>query len=233
MAWTLACCAVMIVTDAPLVLALDTSTVVNVGLAQGERVLATATVADQMAHVEQLMPLVSECLDVAGIGVAELDQLVVGLGPGPFTGLRVGVVTAQVLSYLLRIGLRGICSLDVLAAQFRSERSESPGEFVVATDARRREVYWARYSPLGVRLGEPGVSRPSDVPRLPVIGPAADLYQDQLQAVPGPRSMDPGVLATTGATLPDAGHEPLYLRHPDATELTRPKSVLRYQGAAR
>jgi tRNA threonylcarbamoyl adenosine modification protein YeaZ len=220
----------MIMTDAPLVLALDTSTVVNVGLARGERVLATATVADRMAHVEQLMPLVSECVDAAAVRVADLGQLVVGLGPGPFTGLRVGVVTAQVLSHVLRIGLRGVCSLDVLAAQFAGE---SPGEFVVATDARRREVYWARYSPLGVRLGEPRVSRPRDVPRLPAIGPAADLYADQLQAVPGPRSMDPGVLATTGATLPDAGHEPLYLRHPDATELTRPKSVLHYQGAAR
>jgi tRNA threonylcarbamoyl adenosine modification protein YeaZ len=227
---TSACCAVMIMTDAPLVLALDTSTVVNVGLARGERVLATATVADQMAHVEQLMPLVSECLDVAGIPVAELNQLVVGLGPGPFTGLRVGVVTAQVLSYLLHIGLRGVCSLDVLAAQFAGQ---SPAEFVVATDARRREVYWAHYSAAGVRLGEPTVARPSDVPRLPTIGPGADLYPDQLQAVPGPRSMDPGVLATHGATLPDAGHEPLYLRHPDATELTRPKSVLHYQGARR
>jgi tRNA threonylcarbamoyl adenosine modification protein YeaZ len=217
-------------TDALLVLALDTSTVVNVGLACGDRVLATATVADQMAHVEELMPLVSECVDAAAVRVADLGQLIVGVGPGPFTGLRVGVVTARMLSYVLRIGLRGVCSLDVLAAQFLGE---SPGEFVVATDARRREVYWARYSPLGVRLGEPRVSRPSDLPRLPVIGPAADLYADQLQAVPGPRSMDPAVLATTGATLPDAGHEPLYLRHPDATELTRPKSVLHYQGAAR
>ncbi len=222
--------AVVIMTEAPLVLALDTSTVVNVGLARGERVLATATVADQMAHVEQLMPLVAECVDAAGVRVADLGQLVVGLGPGPFTGLRVGVVTAQVLGYVLRIELRGVCSLDVLAAQFVGE---SAGEFLVATDARRREVYWARYSSLGVRLGEPRVSRPSDVPRLPVIGPAADLYADQLHAVPGPRSMDPAVLVTTGATLPDAGHEPLYLRHPDATELTRPKSVLHYQGAAR
>lgn len=221
---------VVIMTDALLVLALDTSTVVNVGLACGDRVLATATVADQMAHVEELMPLVSECVDAAAVRVADLGQLIVGVGPGPFTGLRVGVVTARMLSYVLRIGLRGVCSLDVLAAQFLGE---SPGEFVVATDARRREVYWARYSPLGVRLGEPRVSRPSDLPRLPVIGPAADLYADQLQAVPGPRSMDPAVLATTGATLPDAGHEPLYLRHPDATELTRPKSVLHYQGAAR
>jgi tRNA threonylcarbamoyladenosine biosynthesis protein TsaB len=230
MQWTLACCGVMIVTDVPLVLALDTSTVVNVGLARGERVLATATVADQMAHVEQLMPLVSECVDTAGIRMAELDQLIVGLGPGPFTGLRVGVVTAHVLSYALSLPLHGVCSLDVLAAQFAEG---SQGEYVVATDARRREVYWARYSPVGVRLGEPGVSRPSDVPRLPVIGPAADLYKDQLRAVPGPRSIDPGVLATSGATLPEAGQEPLYLRHPDATELTRPKSVLHYQGAHR
>jgi tRNA threonylcarbamoyl adenosine modification protein YeaZ len=220
----------MIMIDAPLVLALDTSTVVNVGLARGDRVLATASVADRMAHVEELMPLVSECVDAAAVRVADLGQLVVGVGPGPFTGLRVGIVTARMLSYVLRIGLHGVCSLDVLAAQFLGE---SPGEFVVATDARRREVYWARYSPLGGRLGEPRVSRPSDLPRLPVIGPAADLYADQLQAVPGPRSMDPAVLATTGATLPDAGHEPLYLRHPDATELTRPKSVLHYHGAAR
>jgi tRNA threonylcarbamoyl adenosine modification protein YeaZ len=221
---------VMIITDMRLVLALDTSTVVNVGLARGDQVLATATVSDQMAHVEQLMPLVSECLDAAEVRAVDLDQLVVGVGPGPFTGLRVGVATAHVLGFVLGIGLRGVCSLDVLAAQFVGQR---PEEFVVATDARRREVYWARYNARSIRVEEPKVSRPADVPRLPVIGPAADIYPDQLLAVPGPRSMDPAVLATTGATLPDTGQEPLYLRHPDATELTRPKSVLHYQGAAR
>ena len=213
-----------------LVLALDTSTVVNVGLASRDRALATATVADQMAHVEQLIPLVSECLDTAGVAVGDLEQLIVGVGPGPFTGLRVGVVTAQVLSRVLGLKLRGICSLDVVAAQFAGAGS---ADFVVATDARRREVYWARYSRGGVRLGDPQVSRPSEVPRLPTIGPAADLYADQLEAVPGPRSLDPGVLATRGPTLPDVGHEPAYLRHPDATELTRPKSVLHYQGVRR
>jgi tRNA threonylcarbamoyl adenosine modification protein YeaZ len=221
---------VIIVSEAGLVLAMDTSTVVNVGLASGDRVLATATVADQMAHVEQLMPLVSECLDSAGVAIGDLERLVVGVGPGPFTGLRVGVVTAQVLSHLLGVELRGICSLDVVAAQFTGSDA---AEFVVATDARRREVYWARYSRGGVRLGDPQVSRPSDVPRLPTIGPAADLYPDQLEAVPGPRLLDPGVLATRGPTLPDVGHEPAYLRHPDATELTRPKSVLHYQGVRR
>jgi tRNA threonylcarbamoyl adenosine modification protein YeaZ len=174
--------------------------------------------------------LVSECLDTAGIAVGDLEQLIVGVGPGPFTGLRVGVVTAQVLSRVLGLELRGICSLDVVAAQFAGAGS---ADFVVATDARRREVYWARYSRGGVRLGDPQVSRPSDVPRLPTIGPSADLYADQLEAVPGPRSLDPGILATRGPTLPDVGHEPAYLRHPDATELTRPKSVLHYQGVRR
>lgn len=220
----------MIMTEARLVLALDTSTVVNVGLARDDRLLGTATIADQMAHVEQLMPLVAECLDAAGVAPRDLDQLVVGVGPGPFTGLRVGMVTAQVLSAALDLELRGVCSLDVLAAQFAGA---CPGEFVVATDARRREVYWATYTSAGVRLGDPRVSRPSDVPRLPTIGPAAHLYADQLQTVPGPRSLDPGVLATRGRTLPDAGHEPMYLRHPDATEMTRPKSVLHYQGVRR
>ena len=217
-------------TEASLVLALDTSTVVNVGLAQGQRVLATASVADQMAHAEQLMPLISDCLDDAGVRPDDLGRLIVGLGPGPFTGLRVGVATAHVLSYALQLELRGVCSLDVFAAQFAGA---SAGDFVVATDAKRREVYWAHYGADGVRRGEAAVSRPSDVPRLPTIGPAADLYKDQLQAVPGPRAMDPGMLATRGAMLPDAGHEPLYLRHPDATELTRPKSVLHYQGVRR
>ena len=230
-----ACCAVLlmvvlIMTKAALVLALDTSTVVNVGLARGDRVLATATVADQMAHVEQLMPLVSECLDAAGAQVSDLEQVVVGLGPGPFTGLRVGVVTAQVLGQVLGLELRGVCSLDVVAAQFAGAGS---AEFVVATDARRREVYWARYSSDGVRFGDPRVSRPGEVPRLATVGPAADLYPDQLDAVRGPRSMDPAVLARRGATLPDVGTEPLYLRHPDATELTRPKSVLHYPGVRR
>jgi len=220
----------MIMTEASLVLALDTSTVVNVGLAQGQRVLATASVADQMAHAEQLMPLISDCLDDAGVRPDDLGRLIVGLGPGPFTGLRVGVATAHVLSYALQLELRGVCSLDVFAAQFAGA---SAGDFVVATDAKRREVYWAHYGADGVRLGEPRVSQPGDVPRLPTIGPAADLYKDQLQAVPGPRAMDPGMLATRGAMLPDAGHEPLYLRHPDATELTRPKSVLHYQGVRR
>ena len=207
-----------------LVLALDTATVVNVGLARGAQVLAAATVADRMAHAEQLMPLVAEVLSGGGVRVADLDRIVVGLGPGPFTGLRVGVVTAQILATVAGAGLHGVCSLDVLAAAHAAARP--PGEFVVATDARRREVYWARYAADGTRTQGPAVDRPDAVPRCPTVGPAVDLYPDQLDGVAGPRSLDPGVMAIHGLTLPDAGREPLYLRRPDATEPSRPKSVL-------
>ena len=208
-----------------LVLALDTATVVNVGLARGSQVLAVATLADRMAHAESLMPLVADTLARAGVRVADLDQIVVGLGPGPFTGLRVGVVTAQILTTVAGLSLHGVCSLDVLAAEHAAAGTD--GEFVVATDARRREVYWAGYAADGTRLSGPAVDRPDAVPRRPTIGPAGDLYPDQLAVVAGPRGLDPGVMAVAGPALPDAGREPLYLRRPDATEPSRPKSVLR------
>jgi tRNA threonylcarbamoyl adenosine modification protein YeaZ len=208
-----------------LVLAMDTSTVVNVGLADGDQVLAQITIADRMAHAEQLMPAVRDCLGQAAVRLAEIGRIIVGLGPGPFTGLRVGVVTAQVLARVSGAELRGVCSLDVLAAQFAGQ---SPSEeFLVATDARRREVYWATYAADGRRTTGPAVSAPSDLPRLPAVGPAVDLYPDRLVAAPGPRALNPGVLAVRGPSLPDAGREPLYLRRPDATEPTRRKSVLR------
>ena len=88
-------------TAARVVLGLDTSTVVNVALARGTVVLAQASVSDRLAHVEQLMPLVRQVLDAAGLRIVDVDMIVVGLGPGPFTGLRVGVVTAQVLALSL------------------------------------------------------------------------------------------------------------------------------------
>ena len=208
----------------PLVLGLDTATTVAVGLARGAEVLQVAGVADRMAHAEQLTPLVREVLRAAGLRPGDLHHVVVGLGPGPFTGLRVGVVTAQVLAAALGIPWRGVCTLDVVAAQHAP--ASGGGEFVVATDARRREVYWARYAADGTRLEGPLVGPPAAVPRLPAVGPGADLYPGRLQAVPGPRVLDAGVLAARGLDLADAGREPLYLRRPDAAEPTRRKSVL-------
>ena len=152
MGWTSAYCGVMIMTDAPLVLALDTSTVVNVGLARGDQVLATATVADQMAHVEQLMPLVSECVDAAGVRMADLDQARCRAWPGAV--YRPAGRCRHCAGAQLRAAHPAAWCLQSRRAS-RAIRWTEPGEFVVATDARRREVYWARYSRLGVRLEEP------------------------------------------------------------------------------
>lgn len=215
----------------PLVLGIDTSTVVSVGLAQGAQVLQVATVEDRMAHVEQLTPLIRRALSAAGVQPGDLDRIVVGLGPGPFTGLRVGIATARVLASVRQIPLQGVCSLDVLAIQYATERPA--GQFLVATDARRREVYWARYSADGQRLDGPQVNLPAEVPRLPTVGPATVLYPEQLSVVPGPRVLDPGVLASLGTSLPDAGTEPLYLRRPDAALPTRAKSVLTWRADRR
>lgn len=215
--------------SAPVTLALDTSTVVAAGVARGSEVLAAVAVRDKMQHVEQLVPLIQRALAEAGLTLAEVGRIVVGLGPGPFTGLRVGVATAQVLAAATGLELRGVCSLDVIAAQLRAEHRTPATEqhgFVVATDARRKEVYWACYDLSGSRVDGPRVSVPEDVPALPTIGPAADLYPDRLHAALGPRTLDAGVLAAIGWELPDAGIEPLYLRRPDAAEPTRPKPVL-------
>ena len=208
----------------PLVLGIDTSGSVSVGLARGGAVLARATLHDRMAHVEQLVPLIDRTLAEAELAVPDIEAVVVGLGPGPFTGLRVGIVSAQVLADVRGLPLHGVCSLDVIAAEHA--RAGGVDEFVVAADARRREVYWARYAGDGSRLEGPQVGSPEEVPRLPTVGPGADLYPQRLTVAPGPRRLDPGVVALHGLALPDAGREPLYLRRPDAAEPTRRKSVL-------
>ena len=233
----------MMITDPPppaRVLALDTSTVVTVGVARGREVLAVGTVEDRMSHAEQLMPLVDRCLTAARLRPADIDALVVGLGPGPFTGLRVGIVTAQVLSSVLRRPLHGVCSLDVIAADHALHRAaeegggrDQAGDFLAVSDARRREVYWARYTAAGVRVGPPQVGAPDTLPELPVVGPGAALCAGHHQPTGSPDRLDPGVLATRGLQLPEAGREPLYLRRPDAVVSTRPKSVLHFHEGRR
>lgn len=213
----------------PVVLALDTSMLAAAGVARGSTVLGSGVVEDRMQHVEQLMPLVARVLADAGLTIAHVDRIVVGLGPGPFTGLRVGVATAQVIAAARALPLRGICTLDVLAAQYVAEHpfgGRGEEDFLVASDARRKEVYWARYSAAGVRRDGPRVSLPEEVPPLPTIGPGADLYADRLSAVLGPRRLDAGLMAARGGDLADEGIEPLYLRRPDAAEPSRRKSTL-------
>ncbi len=202
-----------------IVVGIDTSTDVCAGVAIDGRVAASGTVADRRAHAEQLMPLVTRVLTEAGVALADVDAFVVGVGPGPFTGLRVGVVTAATLADVLGVGVRGVCSLDAVAAAW----VEAPAEFVVVSDARRREVYWARYAS-GRRVEGPCVTAPDAVPALPLAGPGAGLVP--AGEVAGPTALDAGVLALRGADLADEGLEPLYLRRPDAEVATRVKSTL-------
>ncbi len=208
-----------------LVLGIDTSTVVCAGLARGGEVVASAMVDDSRAHVEQLMPLVTRLLRDEGLAVHDLGAVAVGVGPGPFTGLRVGVVAACVLAEALQVPVRGVCSLDALAVQAVTAGLVDT-DFVVASDARRRELYWARYDRTGARVGEPQVSAPGELPALPTCGPGATVHVIPGTTVDGAHMLDAGVLAASAWTLPDVGLEPLYLRRPDAEAPKARKSSL-------
>lgn len=204
----------------PLVLGLDTATDVRVGLARDGKVLVSRAIGNRRAHAEQLLPLVNQVLAEVGAAPSDLTSIVVGVGPGPFTGLRVGVVSALTLAELLGIGVRGVCTLDVIAAEW--VRQGAPQEFAVVADARRKEVYWATYRGDGSRVEGPSVGAPSQVPALPLAGPGAGLVGEGV----GPDAVNAGLLALLGSELPDAGLEPLYLRRPDAEVPTKAKSTL-------
>lgn len=211
--------------ESPVVLAVDTSHQVAVGLARDGEVLATRAVPDARSHVEQLTPSVIACLDDAGLVIGDIGSVVIGLGPGPFTGLRVGIVSGWTLAATLGVDWEGVCSLDVIARQWPA--GTAPDEFVVCSDARRSELYWARYRD-GERVDGPNVGRPGELPDLPTVGPGVGHYGEELgdRVIDGPRALDAGVMATIGWQLPSAGAEPLYLRRPDAAEPGRRKSAL-------
>lgn len=203
------------------VLAIDTAVAVAAGIAVDGRIAAETTLTGDRNHVEQLTPVVSRLAVEAGLALTDVTEIVVGMGPGPFTGLRVGIVSAQVLASTLGVPLHRVCTLDALAAQW----DDAPSEFVVVTDARRKEVYWAWYRD-GARVAGPNVTAPGDVPELPAAGPGVTLCPHLSKATDALDQVRAGVLAGRGASLPDAGATPLYLRRPDATVPQHTKSVL-------
>src|SRR5215469_5837168 len=222
-----------------LLLALDTSTpAVTVALHDGAAVVSEVSAVDARRHGELLSAFVDEALRKASAAFGDLTAVAVGIGPGPYTGLRAGVVTARVLGSALAIRTDGICSLDIIAAQAASGRSFpragaalDESDFLVVTDARRREVYWARYRPGGQRIEGPLVSRPADLPAgLAVAGEAGLVPADHGGRALEPRYPSAAVLAKLAverlqAGLPPEPAEPLYLRRPDAREPGRPKRV--------
>ena len=209
-----------------LLLAFDTATpAVTVALHDGQRVLAESSTVDARRHGELLAPSIAEVL--AGAEPRDLTGIVVGVGPGPFTGLRVGVVTARVFGRTLGIPVHGVCTLDALA---RAAAGRAGQDFLAVTDARRKELYWARYSAAGERLDGPAVNRPDDLPPgLPLAGQAVSLYPALGQSI-WPEHPSAAVLATLAAERLAAGQdflppEPLYLRRPDAQIPGPPKRV--------
>jgi tRNA threonylcarbamoyladenosine biosynthesis protein TsaB len=214
-----------------LVVGFDTATpAVSVAVHDGDRVLAEASAADGRRHGELLAPMIAKVLADAGASRANLTAVAVGVGPGPYTGLRVGVVTARVLGAVLGIPVHGVCSLDVIAAAVTSPAGR---EFAVATDARRKEVYWARYAAGGRRLEGPLVGPAAAIPgaaELPVAGAGGQLYPEAFGEVIEPAYPDAGTLCGLVAAQIAAGQpvlpaEPLYLRRPDAREPGPPKRV--------
>jgi len=206
---------------AKVILAMDTATpAVTAGVLrlEGVEVLAERVTVDARAHAEQLTPNVLAALADAGLTVNDLDAVVVGCGPGPFTGLRVGMATAAAYGHALGVPVHGVCSLDAIGVETR-------GDALVVTDARRREVYWARYRD-GVRVDGPAVNAPTDVPAdahavagspehaalfdLPTLSPAYPTVSGLVRAV-------------ANWTAEPAPLVPLYLRRPDA----KPSAVAR------
>ncbi|MQW76020.1 tRNA (adenosine(37)-N6)-threonylcarbamoyltransferase complex dimerization subunit type 1 TsaB [Nocardioides sp. dk4132] len=200
-----------------MLLAFDTATPqVSLALHDGADVVVELTSERPMKHGEQLAPLIAAGLERAGITRHDLTALAVGVGPGPFTGLRVGLVTARTLAMVLEIPVYGMCSLDVLAL----EAAPTLGTpFLVATDARRKEVYLASYDADGTRIEGPVVAKPAAVASdLPVVGEGGALYPEAFPHAGGPQRPSAGWLARAVAEeLADLlDPEPLYLRRPDA-----------------
>jgi len=211
------------------VLAVDTSTSVSVAVSAGAD-WAMGGSDDPRGHTESVAPLMRDLLARAGVSAADVTDVVVGNGPGPFTGLRVGIVSGLVFGHARGIPVHGVCSLDVLAQQ--AVEHVGAGEFLVATDARRKEVYWARYRvdpdrderDRAVRLTDPAVTRPAELPEdirsLPTAGRGPVLYPELFPHPVAVLDVSAGVLTDLAVQRLDAGLElpvePLYLRRPDA-----------------
>jgi tRNA threonylcarbamoyl adenosine modification protein YeaZ len=217
------------------VLAIDTATpaitagVVRFDPTTQETLAARATV-DPRAHGELLTPHLADALTEAGLDFEDVDAIVCGTGPGPFTGLRVGMVTAASLAHALAVPLYGVHTHDAIAADATTREP-----LLVVTDARRREVYWTAYHPTGTT--GPDVLTPAHLAeRLPDLGVTvaaghgARLYADVLglpviePAYPSPAGLVKAAAKDIETATP-SHFRPLYLRRPDAVEPAARKKV--------
>lgn len=230
------------------VLAVDTSGAITVGVVRDAALLAGRHVEEDRRHAELLAPLVKAVLAEAGLRPNDLAAVVAGTGPAPFTGLRAGLVTARMLAVAIGVPVLGVSSLDVLAAQAFADPGlagsldgDPPPEVLVVTDARRREVYAARYVAAagGAGTGEPtcvwgpAVVTPgalaADIGAAVAVGPGTRRHPDVLGPERGPMVVDAVHLVRLGLDRAERGveqpTEPLYLRRPDVTPAPGRKRV--------
>jgi tRNA threonylcarbamoyl adenosine modification protein YeaZ len=212
-------------------LALDTSTpLVSVALYDDGEIVDAATSERPLQHGEQLAPMVSAALERVGAIRQDVTAVAAGVGPGPYTGLRVGLVTARTLGFALGIPVYGVCSLDVLAVEAVDAGAAAP--LVATLDARRKELFWAEYDETGRRVGDLHVDRPQAVAEqlvdgAVVVGAGPRLHPDVFPNAAGPEGPSAATLALVvaeeRAELVDP--EPIYLRRPDAVAPGPPKKV--------
>ena len=215
-----------------MLLAFDTATpLVTVALHDGEDVVAELRLgaADEARRAARAADRPGARAR-PGSSARTSPRSAVGVGPGPFTGLRVGLVTARTLGFVLEIPVYGVCTLDVLAVEAVDTGAVDATDFVVATDARRKEVYLATYDGDGARLDGPGgrPSRPTSPPSCRWWARAPCSTRRRSRTPVGPdaaerRLAGRAVIAEERAELHDP--EPLYLRRPDAAAPGTPKPV--------
>ena len=208
-----------------MLLAFDTATPqVTVALHDGDSVVASYESAESMRHGEMLAPGIRRVLADANARAADVTGIAVGVGPGPFTGLRVGLVTARTLAFVREVEVYGVCTLDILAA---AAIDAGYDEFAVATDARRKEVYLASYAG-GRRVSGPEVVKPAVAKTDgPVVGRGGLLYPEAFPNSVGPEHPSASVLCdvVVNRRFEIVEPNPLYLRRPDAAEPGKPKRV--------
>jgi len=221
-----------------LILGIETSTSqVSCALGGPEEVIAASRVLRGQRHAETLTPMISQVLAAGGVQPSELGAIAVGVGPGLYTGLRVGLATARAMAFALRVPMIGIASLDLLAFPVRF----TSRTIVTVIDARRSEVFWAAYraTPGGVqRLGEHRVDSPDDVVaeleaepgEFLLVGDGARRYRSRFEGLAHAEFGDAGLHHPSAEALVELAHplavreefvqpeeiRPLYLRKPDA-----------------
>ena len=201
------------------ILAIDTSVGVSVAVRRTDGGIFESSLESHGIQGELTATLVHKVLVQADLTPSEITDVVCGVGPGPFTGLRVGIATAEVFAYALGINIHALCSLDAVAYDFGSA-------CVVVTNARRKELYWARFGT--ARESGPQVNLPADIPssQLPFVGPGVELYPEIVSGINVP--LRAGALAEifAGGRAQLVPLEPMYLRKPDAQEPGIRKPVL-------